>query len=104
MIRIAIISPYRHKAQTKFNSLIKSAIKKYSIVDAKADEFGDNNYVRFEADTSLEIIAAIPNEIESALTDKYFDIVYIDTDYGEDEVWTIRQHLIGNQSKPINYF
>ena len=104
MLRTVIISPYRYKAHNKFKSLVASATKKNSIIEAKTDEFDENVYVIFDNDSSLEIIAVIPKEIESALADKYFDVVYIDKDYNEDEVWAIRQHLIGNQSKPINFF
>ena len=104
MLRTVIISPYRYKAHNKFKSLVNYITKKNNITEAKTDEFGDNYYVVFDNDMSLEIIVAIPKEIESALADKYFDVVYIDRDYNEDEVWVIRQQLIGQQSKPMIYF
>lgn len=104
MVRIVVISPYRFKAQNKFNSLIDSVVRKNPIIEAATDEFNDNYYVGFANETSLERIIAIPKDISQLLTDKYFDIVYIDKDYNEDETWTIRQHLIGQQSKPIIFF
>lgn len=104
MVRIVVISPYRFKAQNKFNSLIDSIVRKNPIIEATTDEFNDNYYVVFKNEVSLERITVIPKEINNALDNKYFDIVYIDRDYNDDEVWIIRQHLIGQQSKPINYF
>lgn len=104
MLRVIIISPYRYKALNKFKSLVEYATKKNSIIEARTDEFDDNIYVLLDNEVSLETIVAIPKEIEDALNDKYFDVVYIDRDYNEDEVWTVRQHLIGQQSKPIIFF
>lgn len=104
MLRVIIISPYRYKALNKFKSLVEYATKKNSIIEARTDEFDDNIYVLLDNEVSLEAIVAIPKEIVDALNDKYFDVVYIDRDYNEDEVWTVRQHLIGQQSKPIIFF
>ena len=104
MVRKVIISPYRYKAHNKFKSLIKSMTKKSIVIEAIADEFGDNVWAALSNDSSLEIIVAIPKEIKSAIANNYFDVAYIDTDYNNDEVWEIRQHLIGQQSKPIIYF
>lgn len=78
--------------------------KKSIVIEAIADEFGDNVWAALSNDSSLEIIVAIPKEIKSAIANNYFDVAYIDTDYNNDEVWEIRQHLIGQQSKPIIYF
>lgn len=103
-MRIVIISPYRFKAHTKFEQLLNEFTKKYSIIDTEADEFGNNIKALFNNEMSVEIIWAIPENLCSAIVNKYFDVVYIDKDYNEDEVWEIRKHLIGEQKKPIIYF
>lgn len=103
-MRIVIISPYRFKAHTKFERLLNEFTKRCSIIDAEVDEFGDNIKALFDNEMSVEIIWTIPENLCSALVDKYFDVVYIDKDYNEDEVWEIRKHLIGEQKKPIIYF
>jgi len=103
-MRIVIISPYRFKAHTKFKKLLNEFTKRYSIIDTEADEFGNNVKALFNNEMSVEIIWAIPENLCSAIVNKYFDVVYIDKDYNEDEVWEIRKHLIGEQKKPIIYF
>lgn len=103
-MRVVIISPYRFKARNKFNSVMDSIAKKQRIIDARVDEFDDNIYVAFSGETSLEVICAIPKNLANAIKDKYYDVVYIDKDYNEDEVWTIREHLVGNERKPIIFF
>lgn len=103
-MRIVIVSPYRFKAHTKFEQLLNEFTKRLSIIDAEVDEFDDNIKALFNNEMSVEIIWAIPKNLCSAIMDKYFDVVYIDKEYNEDEVWEIRKHLIGEQRKPIIYF
>lgn len=103
-MKIAIISPYRFKAHTKFNQLLNNFTKKQSIISAELDEFGDNIEVLLDNEISIKIILSLPKDLGSALADKYFYVAYIDRDFNEDEVWEIRQHLIGEQKKPIIYF
>lgn len=103
-MRIVIISPYRFKAHTKFKQLLNEFIKKCSIINTEADEFGNNIKALFSNEMSVEIIWVIPENLCSAIVNKYFDVAYIDKDYNEDEVWEIRKHLIGEQKKPIIYF
>lgn len=55
-------------------------------------------------DYHINIIQAMPNEIERKIHGKSFDYVYIDRNYIEEEINKIREHITGSQYKQIERF
>ena len=104
-MRIMIITHYLYKGRKQLNYVISKRVDNgFLIKDAESDEFGYNRTVVFDDDAELQFVQALPNEIEDKICDKYYDVVFIDSDYNKDDIWTIRRNIIGNQSKPIIYF
>lgn len=104
-MRTMIITPYLHKARKQLNKITAQYIDKGSlIVRTISDEFDKNYKVIFDNDTVLWFVLALPNEINDKIYDMYYDVVYIDKEYNDDEVQCILANLIGTESKPIIYF
>lgn len=55
-------------------------------------------------DYHITIIQALPDEIDGKIAGKQFDYAYIDINYIDVEVWKIREHINGMQSKQIERF
>lgn len=104
-MRICVISPYYRKALDKLQYIIAKRIKNgFTIVDATEDEYGHNVNVTFNDETVLERIHALPDTLESCIAEHYYDTVFIDSEYDDDEVRLIRNNLVGTQKKPVIIF
>ena len=55
-------------------------------------------------DYHINIIQAMPNEIERKIHGKSFDYAYIDRNYIEEEINKVREHITGAQYKQIERF
>lgn len=55
-------------------------------------------------DYHINLIQALPDEIERKIHGKQFDYAYIDVNYINSEVGKIREHVSGMQSKQIERF
>ena len=86
MMKILIISPFAY-ALTQYEKKVKEKLFCNDITDY-----------------SIDIIQALPDEIDGKITGKQFDYAYIDINYIDVEVWKIREHINGMQSKQIERF
>ena len=104
-MRICVISPYYSKALNQLQYVIAKRIKNgFTIVEATEDMYGHNVTVVFDDGTVLERIQALPDDVESKIAEHYYDTVFIDSEYDDDEVRLIRNNLIGTQNKPVIIF
>ena len=104
-MRIMIITPYLYKARWQFNKVIIKRINNGGLItNAIADEYGQNRQVTFDDGTELWFTQALPDEVNTKIKELYYDVVFIDTEYNDDEVRDIRANVIGTASKPVIYF
>lgn len=104
-MRILIITPYLHKARQQLNRIITKRVNNgCTVVKAIADQYGENREVIFDDETELQFVLALPDEVSAKIRGMYYDVVFIDKEYNDDEVRYIRVNLIGTESKPVIYF
>ena len=104
-MRIMIITPYLYKARWQLNKVIIKRINNGGLItNAIADEYEQNRQVTFDDGTELWFTQALPDEVNTKIKELYYDVVFIDTEYNDDEVRDIRANVIGTASKPVIYF
>lgn len=104
-MRIMIITPYLYKARWQLNKVIIKRINNGGLItNAIADEYGQNRQVTFDDGTELWFTQALPDEVCSKVKGLYYDVVFVDSEYNDDEIRDIRTNLIGTESKPVINF
>lgn len=86
MMKVLIISPFAY------------ALKQYE------NKVKEKLFCNDITDYHIDTIQALPDEIDGKITGKQFDYAYIDINYIDTEVWKIREHINGMQSKQIERF
>ena len=84
-MEILIISPFKY-ALEKCNEYIKELL-----------------FLKGYNDYTIYVAQAMPDEIESKIMGKTFDIAYADRNYSNEEIGLIREHLRGRNPKVITF-
>lgn len=84
-MEILLISPFKY-ALDKCNECIKELL-----------------FLKEYQDYIIYIAQAMPDEIESKIMGKTFDIAYADINYSDEEIGIIREHLRGRNPKIIKF-